>query len=155
MEYYVTTPDGEKGPHEEETIRGWIRDGTIPRDTPVRRANEMGSRPASFVFPNEAPELPSTNASSDDFHNPYAPPKILSVPIAPMGEAFVDPGSFGWGLVLGLVCGCFAFIWSFMAESKMGSETKRGVHVGFLIQFVLGLLYRLVSAARAISNVPP
>ena len=152
MEYYVTTPDGEKGPHEEETIRGWIRDGTIPRNTPVRRANEMGSRPASFVFPDEAPELPSSNTLSDDFENPYAAPKVISLPSAAVGEAFVDPGSFGSGMVFGLFCGCFAYFWSWASDS-MGSETKQGVKFGCAIHVALGLIFRIIKEAlRAILN---
>lgn len=148
MEYYVTTPNGEKGPYSEETIRKWLREGTILRDAPVRRANEMGTLPASSVFPGEPLAPPSTTVSSDDPENVYAPPNVASeLP----GPAFVDPGSFGWGLVFGLCCGCFAYIGS-LALDGMGSDTKRGVKVGFIIQAVLGVTYRLLKAGIAISD---
>ena len=150
MKYYVTTPDGEKGPFEETSIRQWLREGTFPRDAPVRVDGEYTNRPASDVFPGEAPipVWPSANAPSTDFGNVYAPPAINS---SYRDADFVDPGSFSNGLLFGLFCGCIAFIYS-LASSNVGSETKRGIHIGFAINFVLGIVFRIIGAAAKASN---
>lgn len=153
MKYYVTTPDGEKGPFEETNIRQWLREGTFPRDAPVRLEGEDRSRPAADVFPGEAPipVWPSSNAPAGDFGNVYAPPAMNS---AYRDPDMVDPGSFSNGLLFGLFCGCIAFIWS-LASSNVGSETKRGVNVGFAINFVLGIIIRGIEAASKASNHYP
>jgi hypothetical protein len=149
MKYYVTTPDGEKGPFDDKSIRQWLREGTFPPDAPVRLEGEDLGRPASEVFPGEAPipKWPSANAPAGDF-GVYAPPATNS---SYRDAAFVDPGSFGNGLVFGLFCGCLAFIYS-LASSNVGSETKRGIHVGFAINFGLGILFRIIGAMAESAN---
>ncbi len=150
MKYYVTTPDGEKGPYEEKDIRQWLREGNFPSDAPVRREGEYTGRPASNVFPGEAPipAWPSSNAPAGDIGNVYAPPASTST----YGDPdFVDQGSFAKGLTFGLICGCLAFVYAW-SSSTMGSETKRGVKVGFAINFVLGMIVRMINAASTPSN---
>jgi len=150
MKYYVTTPKGEKGPYTERDIREWMRDGTMRRDAPVRLDGEDTTRPASEVFPDERsiPVRPSSNAPAGDFGNVYAPPAATSSYRDP---DFVEPGSFANGLLFGLFCGCLAFLYSRMSSS-MGSETKRGVNVGFAINFVLGIIIRGIEAGSKASN---
>jgi hypothetical protein len=80
----------------------------------------------------------------------YAPPSVISESNDRIHPEFIDPGSFGSGFVFGLFCGCLAFLYSLWSDS-MGSETKRGVKVGFAIHFVLGLIFRIIKeVARAL-----
>ena len=44
MRYYVSAPDGEKGPYEEQQVREWLRAGTMPSNALVRAENEPMGR---------------------------------------------------------------------------------------------------------------
>ena len=68
--------------------------------------------------------------------NVYAPPAAMS---DEGGWVHVQSGSFWGGFVSGFFCGCWAFAYSHMASS-MGSETKRGIRMGFLTNCGLNLL---------------
>jgi hypothetical protein len=153
MRYYVTTPQGEKGPYEEEHVREWLRAGTMPNDASVRREDEAMGRPASIVFPGETapggfgPAQPPFGASPGG----YAPPQanVYAPPVTSAGGddwVRVNTGSFGQGFVFGFFCGCIALIWSFVS-SDMGTETKRGVRVGFAVGFAIGMVFRLIALA--------
>lgn len=145
MRYYVTTPEGEKGPYEEKHVRSWLRDGTMPRDSLVRAEDQTTGTPARHVFPDEvpAPRVADENPWPTPAPNMYAPPAYSSSPsdFLPMNQ-----GSFASGFALGFFCGCFALIASYTMDS-MGSETKRGVRTGFAVGMALGLLGRLIAAA--------
>lgn len=179
MRYFVTTPDGEeKGPYDEDVIRGWLREGSMPGSAPVRAENESTSQPASAVFPSSAP--------AGGFAPPAAPPKpaggygapaggygapaggfgapqppfgaspgagappanIYAPPVETGGDGWVtmNQGNFWQGFALGFFCGCIGLIISY-ASSSMGSETKRGVRIGFAVQFAVGMLFRLMALA--------
>lgn len=161
MRYFVTTPDGEKGPYEEDHVRDWLRTGTMPSDASVRAENESVGRPATAVFPGVAGAAPPANfgapqppigASPGGFGGPgqgYGPnPNIYAPPVASGGEEWVqaNTGNFGQGFVFGFFCGCIALIWSYVSKD-MGSETKRGVRVGFAVGFAIGMVFRLLALA--------
>lgn len=147
MRYYVSAPDGEKGPYEEQQVREWLRAGTMPRDALVRGENEPMGRPAHLVFPDGG-------AGGSAFGPPGgmafgAAPNVYAPPTAQGGSNdWVQPnvGSFGQGFVFGFFCGCIALIWSYVSKD-MGSETKRGVRIGFAVSFVIGLIFRLIAIA--------
>ena len=44
MRYYVSAPDGEKGPYAEQQVREWLRAGTMPSNALVRAENEPMGR---------------------------------------------------------------------------------------------------------------
>ncbi len=141
MRFYVTTSQGEKGPYEEVHVRGWLREGTMPRDALVRREDEATGAPATSVFPGEAPApKPAENPWQE---NVYAPP------LATGGSDWVHvhQGSFGTGFAFGFFCGCIALIASYMDSTNMGSETKRGVRTGFAVGMAIGILTRVIAAA--------
>lgn len=72
--------------------------------------------------------------------NVYAPPAAMSD-----GDGWVQvkTGSFGWGFVSGFFCGCWAFAYSYMA-SNIGTETKRGIRMGFLTNCGLNVLFLVI-----------
>jgi hypothetical protein len=142
VRFYVTTPQGEKGPYEEAEVRGWLREGTMPRDALVRREDEARGAPATSVFPGEAPApKPAENPWQE---NVYAPPLAVGDT-----DNWVDmnQGSFGTGFALGFFCGCIALIASYMDSTNMGSETRRGVRTGFAVGMAIGILSRIMIAA--------
>lgn len=144
MRYYVSAPDGEKGPYEENNIREWLRAGTMPKDALVRAENEPMGRPASMVFPDAAGGGgfgPPPGGAFGAAPNMYAPP------VAAGGShdwVQANPGNFGLGFVFGFFCGCIALIVSYVSKD-MGSETKRGVRTGFIVGVVIGALSNLIA----------
>ena len=147
MRYYVTTPEGEKGPYEESHIRGWLREGTMPRDSLVRAEDQTTGTPARHVFPDEvpapAPAAPKSNENPWPAVNMYAPPADTS---SNGGWVHVNQGNFASGFVFGFFCGCIALICSYTMDS-MGTETKRGVRTGFAVGMAVGFLSRIIIAA--------
>jgi hypothetical protein len=141
MRYYVTTAQGEQGPYDESHIRGWLREGTMPRDALVRAEGETTGSPATTVFPGEAP-APAPLRDNPWPNNPYAPPADNS---SPTDWVHVNQGNFASGFVFGFFCGCIALICSYTMDS-MGTETKRGVRMGFVVAFAIGMLGRIMVA---------
>jgi hypothetical protein len=146
MRYYVTAPDGEKGPYEEQQVREWLRAGTMPRDALVRAENEPMGRPATLVFPDMGGGSafgPPGGGAFGAAPNVYAPPVAMGG-----GGDWVqaNPGNFGLGFAFGFFCGCIALIVSYVSKD-MGSETKRGVRIGFIVSFVIGAIVRIVALA--------
>lgn len=60
-----------------------------------------------------------------------------------VGLGELKSGSFGWGLVCGCVFSLISLIASFLSSS-MGSETKRGVRLGFMIRLGVTLLLLMI-----------
>jgi hypothetical protein len=154
MRYYLTTPNGEKGPYEEIHILEWLRTGAMPTDALVRREDEATGRPASVVFPGEAPSAPAAfgapqppfGASPGSYGG--SQPNMYAPPVTTGGSDWVhtNSGNFGQGFVFGFFCGCIALIWSY-ASRDMGSETKRGIRTGFVVAFAIGTIVRVIAAA--------
>jgi hypothetical protein len=143
MRYYLTTPNGEKGPYEEEQVREWLRAGTMPRDAPTRAEHETTTAPAEVVFPGVAPP-PAPRPPAPAPVNVYAPP--VDVGVAPSDWVQANQGNFAQGFIFGFCCGCIALIVSY-TSSSMGSETKRGVRYGFAAGFAFGMVVRIIAAA--------
>lgn len=148
MRYYVTAPDGEKGPYEEQQVREWLRAGTMPRDALVRAENEPMGRPANLVFPDMGgggafgpPGGGAFGAAPNP--NMYAPPVAMGGGGGDWVQA--NPGNFGLGFAFGFFCGCIALIVSYVSKD-MGSETKRGVRIGFAVSFAIGAVVRIIAA---------
>lgn len=146
MRYYVSAPDGEKGPYEEQQVREWLQAGTMPRDALVRAENEPMGRPAHLVFPvmgGGGAFGPPGGGAFGAAPNVYAPPVATSG-----GGDWVNanPGNFGLGFAFGFFCGCIALIVSYVSKD-MGSETKRGVRIGFVVSFVIGAIVRIIALA--------
>ncbi|MEP7124405.1 MAG: hypothetical protein ABJE95_25985, partial [Byssovorax sp.] len=138
MRYYVTAPQGETGPFEESHIRGWLREGTMPRDAMVRAEDQTSGTPARNVFPEEvpSPRVVDENPWPTPAPNMYAPPTYSggSSDYLPMNQ-----GNFASGFVFGFFCGCIALICSYTMDS-MGFETKRGIRIGFAVGMAIGIL---------------
>lgn len=148
MRYYLTTPSGEQGPYEEQHIREWLRSGTMPKDAPVRAENETTTTPASQLFPGEA-SAPAAPPFAPSGPTPLGAANMYAPPIETGGnhDWVVDnQGSFGKGFVIGFFCGCIALIASYVMKD-MGSETKRGIRVGFATGFAIGMVIRIIAAA--------
>lgn len=72
----------------------------------------------------------------------YTPPVAMNISPAWVEE---DRGSFAKGFIAGLLCGCWALmVVVFLSHRTMGSETKRGIYVGFAINMCIGILYALM-----------
>ena len=154
MRYFVTAPGGEKGPYEDHHIREWLRAGTMPRDALVRAEEDATGQPAHVVFPDDvaaapppaaAPFGPPTGGVTPFGASPnfYAPPVAFDGANEWIGN---NPGNLGLGFVFGFFCGCIALIVSYVSKD-MGSETKRGVRIGFVTGAVIGIAIRLIAAA--------
>jgi hypothetical protein len=146
MRYYVTAPDGEKGPYEEQQVREWLRAGTMPKDALVRGEDEPMGRPAHLVFPDMAGGSAFGPPGGMAFG---AAPNVYAPPVAMGGSnewVNANPGNFGLGFAFGFFCGCIALIVSYVSKD-MGSETKRGVRIGFIVAFVIGAIVRVIAIA--------
>jgi hypothetical protein len=152
MRYFVTTPNGEQGPYEEDVLRGWLRDGAMPTDAPVRPELGTMSQPASSVFPGDVPRpfggAPGFGPAQPSFGaspaNMYAPPTYTGG--ASDGWVHVNQGSLALGVVCGFLCSCIALIVA-LVSSSMGSETKRGIYIGFGIKIAIAVIVNLIAAA--------
>ena len=56
-------------------------------------------------------------------------------------------GNFWLGLLAGFFCSCFALIVSFLWDDDMGTETRKGIHIGFAFSMFFALISVLVKAA--------
>ena len=77
-----------------------------------------------------------------------AAPNVYAPPVAQGGGGEwvqANPGNFGLGFAFGFFCGCIALIVSYVSKD-MGSETKRGVRIGFAVSFVIGAIVRIIAA---------
>ena len=74
---------------------------------------------------------------------PYAPPMQYAPSTMP-GAPIV--GSFGLGFAAGFLGGCIGA--GLVYALAKGPETKRGAKVGFIVQLVLGGIFRVIAAAQ-------
>ncbi|MDI1442656.1 hypothetical protein [Polyangium sp. 6x1] len=120
MRYYVTIQSGdEKGPYEENEVRAWLAAGTMPRTAPTRAENEATTRPAWEVFPGVAPSL-----------------QIAANEIALVEDNPLPVGSFWLGFLFAGFCQIIALLY-LLFGTAIASETRRGIKMGLIIQFVI------------------
>src|SRR4051812_43975025 len=77
---------------------------------------------------------------------PAPAPNIYAPPIAPVvgWEQPADQGQVWKGVVAGLICGCWAILAVIVfPNDRIGSETKKGIYIGFVINFIVGVLYAI------------
>ncbi|WP_394827136.1 DUF4339 domain-containing protein [Pendulispora albinea] len=125
--FFTKRDDVEKGPFERGALLRAIRAGKLHRATLVRAEDESEWRPLSYVKQIDAEVAPAPKVEFD------AARHLLHDE---------DSGSFGKGIVIGLLGGCGGWI---LAEIfAKGRETKRGARIGFVVQLVGGIFLRLV-----------
>jgi hypothetical protein len=72
------------------------------------------------------------------------PPSAPTLPVAQtLGWNEADKGSVWTGLCAGTFCGCWAIIAVLLSSRTMGSETKRGIYIGFFINLIFSFIYAI------------
>ena len=144
MRYFVKTLGGEKGPYEPSEIAESLRAGRLKKDTLLRPEDSTTTVSAESVVPREGTVAASDSPRRRRRAGPgdvYAPPDDIEEEV----EAVRDRGNFGNGFAFGFFCGCIALIVSYVSKD-MGSETKRGVRIGFAVSFAIGAVVRIIAA---------
>ena len=76
-----------------------------------------------------------------------APPQADRMYTVPAAQTIewneADKGDFLKGLMSGLFCGCWAILVVLWSSRTMGSDTKNGVYVGFLLNLIIGVIWTL------------
>ena len=79
--------------------------------------------------------------------NPYAPPTNPYGP--PMGweepPNFAPEGNMALGALAGFFCGCIGLI--LVLVIAKGPKTKKGAWIGFVVQAVIGIVFRVIEAS--------
>jgi hypothetical protein len=136
--WFIQNADGtEKGPFEYESLISSGKAERIKPSTLVRPEDEKEWQPLSDLLAVEAKKAAKKSAA--DVESYYAPR---------VDEQ--ELGSFGAGLCAGLFGGLIGFV--LVTVIARGRETKRGARWGLILQFTLGIVFRLFLASLPASS---